>query len=188
MYYYLMSQHNPPLENAIGLDTVSSRDKVQHNELYVSRVNNIKEYGVFVTLTPNSKRDVTGLVHRTNLPPLVSKTDLSPGDTVIVQLDERKQNGDISFIAVSVPSLEQEAEHMEQVLSRLDSIETEIREGTKTKFDVEKALGLVNDPIAYSVNLLTNLEEDGYNPEDVSVERNDGGNEINVSITMRTNA
>jgi RecJ-like exonuclease len=70
------------------LDPRCGREAVESGALYHGTVNGIVDYGVFVDVSDQ----VSGLVHESNL-----LADYDVGDKLIVELDEERQNGDLSF-------------------------------------------------------------------------------------------
>ena len=84
----------------LNLDSQCSIDDAEEGGRYHATVNGVVEYGVFVDLSDH----VSGLVHSSNL---VGTYDV--GDELIVELDEIRENGDVSFVEVQVADYETEA-------------------------------------------------------------------------------
>jgi RecJ-like exonuclease len=72
-------------------------DDVAEGNYYEATVNGVVEYGVFVDLA----NDVSGLVHESNL-----LTTYDVGDELIVELDEVRENGDVSFVEIQLADYE----------------------------------------------------------------------------------
>lgn len=73
-------------------DTANDLD-VREDIVYEGRVNNIMEYGVFVSLNNPAGTDVSGLVHRSNLPFARYPSDYQIGDVAYVELIKRTEKG-----------------------------------------------------------------------------------------------
>lgn len=85
----------------VVLSNGATDEDVEFGVVYHAVVNNVVEYGVFVTLTSGYSTEVSGLVHKTNLPPLSAPNDFTEGDTFAVQLREQTEAG-LSFEVVEV--------------------------------------------------------------------------------------
>ncbi len=81
------------------LNSQCTLDDVETGNKYHATVNGIVEYGVFVDISEH----VSGLVHSSNL---IGTYDV--GDDLIVELDEVRENGDVSFVEVQVANYETE--------------------------------------------------------------------------------
>jgi RecJ-like exonuclease len=68
-------------------------DDVEADQLYLGTVNGVMEYGAFVDLSDA----VSGLVHDSNL-----LGDPTVGDELVVELDDVREDGDLSFAEVDV--------------------------------------------------------------------------------------
>lgn len=78
---------------------------LQYGVRYAAAINNIQDYGVFVSLTDpvdDADADISGLVHRDNIPNLYTPSDFQIGDEVGVMLYDHKENGDLAFEMVAV--------------------------------------------------------------------------------------
>jgi len=75
------------------LDPACSVDDVQSGRPYLATVNGVVKYGVFVDLTES----VSGLVHESAL-----ADSYEVGDDLVVELDERKANGDLAFVPAGI--------------------------------------------------------------------------------------
>jgi hypothetical protein len=77
---------------------------VEEGAVYYGRVNNVTDFGVFVTLSEGYGDDeVTGLMHISNLKPLHRPTDFGVGDQVAVEAQEvnvRKQEIALGLVRV----------------------------------------------------------------------------------------
>ena len=72
-------------------------DDIEDGERYRATVNGVVDYGVFVDLSTS----VSGLVHSSNL-----AGTYEVGDTLVVELDEVRPNGDIGFVEVQLDAYE----------------------------------------------------------------------------------
>ena len=79
------------------LDSNCTLDDVEKDTRYHATVNGVVEYGVFVDLS----EEVSGLVHTSNL---VESYEV--GEELIVELDDVRENGDVSFVEVQVAEYE----------------------------------------------------------------------------------
>lgn len=77
-------------------------DAVVPERPYRGTVNGVVEYGVFVDLGP----DLSGLVHSSNL-----RGDYDVGDSIAVVLEDRRDNGDLSFREAPVDLKRARIEH-----------------------------------------------------------------------------
>lgn len=77
------------------LDNTAWDDDVHDDAVYLAHVNNTADYGVFISLNhpAGDRSDVSGLVHRSNLPLARSPQWYDPGDPVFVQLIKRSPRG-----------------------------------------------------------------------------------------------
>ena len=72
----------------------ASERSIQSDVLYIGTINNVREYGVFVSLTkPYTSSDVTGLVHKSNFPLARTTDDYQAGDRVFIELQEHAEKG-----------------------------------------------------------------------------------------------
>lgn len=76
----------------VSLSNDAEDDDVRFGTRYYATVNNTKGYGFFVSLNEAAK-DVTGLVHKSDIPNLYTPDDFAPGDKVGVMLSERSSKG-----------------------------------------------------------------------------------------------
>jgi RecJ-like exonuclease len=79
------------------LDSQCTIDDIEEGSRYHATVNGVVEYGIFVDASEN----VSGLVHNSNL---VGTYDV--GDELIVELDDVREDGDVSFVEVQVAEYE----------------------------------------------------------------------------------
>jgi len=82
------------------LDPRCGREAVESGALYHATVNGVVDYGVFVDVSDQ----VSGLVHESNL---FASYDV--GDKLIVELDDERENGDLSFVERAPESYTTEA-------------------------------------------------------------------------------
>jgi RecJ-like exonuclease len=75
------------------LDPACTLEDIEAGNRYHATVNGVVDYGVFVDLSEN----VSGLVHESNL-----VGAYGVGDELIVELDDVRENGDVSFVEVQV--------------------------------------------------------------------------------------
>jgi hypothetical protein len=88
-------------DDLVVLPNGATEEDVEFATPYRATVNDIVEYGVFVTLAGTYPADVSGLVHKSNLPTLYGPKDFAAGDTLVVQLREHSEKG-LSFEVVEV--------------------------------------------------------------------------------------
>lgn len=70
---------------------------LKQGEKYLAEVNNTKQFGVFVSLTPQKTTDLTGLVHESELPPLTKPRDYAVGERCVVSVLEATNPEKLSF-------------------------------------------------------------------------------------------
>ena len=80
-----------------NLDPACTLEDLDSGTRYHATVNGVVDYGVFVDLSEN----VSGLVHESNL-----VGSYGVGDELIVELDDVRENGDVSFVEVQVADYE----------------------------------------------------------------------------------
>ena len=68
-------------------------DELTANRYYRGRVDGYAEFGIFVDIGDS----VTGLLHKSELDQRLDSIDLEPGDTVFVQVQNVRDNGDIDL-------------------------------------------------------------------------------------------
>jgi RecJ-like exonuclease len=83
------------------LDPGCSVEDLQPGRPYLATVNGVVPYGVFVDLSDA----VSGLVHESEL-----EDRYAVGDDIVVELDERKENGDLAFVPAGIDPLGAEIE------------------------------------------------------------------------------
>mgnify|MGYP006294540703 CR=1 FL=1 len=88
-------------EAATILPDQALEDDLAFETSYLARVQNTADYGVFVNLTPEHGSDISGLVHQSRLPMPTRPEDYDPGDRLVVELEARKDNGDLAFTALA---------------------------------------------------------------------------------------
>jgi predicted RNA-binding protein with RPS1 domain len=89
-------------DGPVVLPDGATDEDVEVGTPYRATVNDTTYYGAFATLAGSYPDDVSGLVHRTNMPSGYGPEDFTAGDTLAVQLSEHKENGDLSFELVDV--------------------------------------------------------------------------------------
>jgi RecJ-like exonuclease len=78
---------------------------VSQGERYHATVNGVVDYGIFVDISDT----VSGLVHDSSLP---DDANYAVGDDLVVELEEKRENGDLSFATVDLDEYETvEREH-----------------------------------------------------------------------------
>lgn len=189
----------------INLDADATPRDLKPGNAYEATVNNIVDYGVFVSLS-DGMDEISGLMHVKNLPPFTSLSDYSVGDEVIVELHNKKPNGDLAFNGLHAPDIAPDAPRegigdtkagdglakgmpneitnkLDEVLGRLDALELG---GTATPGldDVESA-SLVDDPIDDAVATVRMLNERGFSVEDYKTQMGDGGDRVEVSLVLQ---
>ncbi len=80
------------------LDSRCTVDDVEQGERYRATVNGVVEYGIFVDISEN----VSGLVHSSNL-----VGTYGVGEKLTVELDDIREDGDLSFVEVQMAEYEQ---------------------------------------------------------------------------------
>jgi RecJ-like exonuclease len=173
------------------LDPRCGREIVESGALYHGTVNGVVDYGVFVDVSDQ----VSGLVHESNL-----LADYDVGDKLIVELDEERENGDLSFHERALESYTTEAvayddqttvdELDEQVGStvHLDGTVVQIKQtGGPTIFQVRDETGVV--PCAAfedaGVRAYPEIELDDVVRLSGGVESRNGGIQIEVESIER---
>jgi len=164
---------------------------------YISTVENIAEYGVFVSVGPKSN-EVSGLVHTSNLPPMTTLGDYSHGDTLIVELEEIKHNGDIAFNGLKAPEIAPDAPQesvtpttdlQNEITERLSHIENQLEDmagepDSDSDSDSDSELGIVNNPVDEIKSKLTALEQDGYEVIENNIHTRNKGDEVTIEISL----
>ncbi|AGM99967.1 hypothetical protein L593_00065 [Salinarchaeum sp. Harcht-Bsk1] len=99
------------------LDPACSVEALQSGRPYLATVNGVVPYGVFVDLSES----ISGLVHESQL-----EDTYTVGDDVVVELDERKANGDLAFVPSDVEPVGAQLERVtpDYDLARTDQLET----------------------------------------------------------------
>lgn len=77
-------------------------DDLSPGVAYSATVNNKEAYGIFVSLAGRGPDDISGLIHRKQLPNMLSVDDFHRGDKVLVKLIKRRANGDLGFALAGV--------------------------------------------------------------------------------------
>lgn len=91
----------------VDLDIGDTKDNTEVGGWYSGFVNNVEHYGAFVTLAKsgngNRRSDLSGLVHKSNIPSMYVPTDYSEGDDVIVERLPDEDNGNLTLRMVTDP-------------------------------------------------------------------------------------
>ena len=96
-------------------------DDVAEGEYFHARVNGVVDYGIFVDISETA----SGLVHESSLPDGV---DYSVGDTLVVELEEKRANGDLSFDTVDFEEFETVEREPEYERSSTDGLSDQLGE------------------------------------------------------------
>ncbi len=96
------------------LDSSCTRDDLSVGEYYHATVDGIVEYGMFVELSTG----VSGLAHESNY-----SGEYENGEEIVVELTAIKENGDLSFVPVSVDEYETEFVSREVEISLIDELD-----------------------------------------------------------------
>ncbi|MEF8883401.1 MAG: OB-fold nucleic acid binding domain-containing protein, partial [Halapricum sp.] len=184
------SEDEPEL-TVYDLDPRCGREAVESGALYHATVNGVVEYGVFVDISDQ----VSGLVHESNL---LGNYDV--GDALIVELDDERDNGDLSFAERAPESYTTEAieygegttvddleEHVGSTV-HIDGTVVQINQtGGPTIFQVRDETGVV--PCAAfedaGVRAYPNIELDDVVRLSGHVESRNGGVQIEVESLDR---
>lgn len=75
----------------LGVD--DSIDALNTEDMFLGQVRDVQDYGVFVAFTPQEMSDVSGLAHKSNLPPLTKPRDFNVGSRVVVGVDALTHEG-----------------------------------------------------------------------------------------------
>lgn len=187
-----------PSSNIVELDRHATERDLKPDTRYKGEINNTVDYGVFVSLRdyPN---EISGLVHVTNLPPKTNLADYSVGDKMVVELHERKPNGDISFTGVYAPEISPDdfpeegitvsasefsssiGQKDKEVRDQLNDIQTQL-----DQLDTQPSgtLGLIQNPIRDAVETLSALNRNGYATTSYDTQVSNSGETIEVSLTL----
>ena len=90
--------HDGPVVH--DLDDDCTMADVEADALYLATVNGVVDYGVFVDVSAS----VSGLIHESSL-----DADYEVGDELVVELEEVRENGDVSFTPAYVTDFETHA-------------------------------------------------------------------------------
>lgn len=85
----------------VVLTSKATKDDLQYGTRYRATVNNVKGYGVFVTLSEGGPEDVYGLIHHSRLPALLQTDDFVEGDEVGVMLEDVTDDDKLAFELVA---------------------------------------------------------------------------------------
>lgn len=90
-------------DRIIRIPMQATKKSIEFGTKYWAEVNNTEYYGIFVSLDGvDGTQRVSGLVHESNLPEHTKLSDFAYGDEVVVELVDRKSNGDLSFKCVEI--------------------------------------------------------------------------------------
>lgn len=185
------SDGNHDLLDPIDLDPSTSFSELNYGESYHGRVNNIVEYGVFVTLAG----DLSGLVHNGNFPPNTSISDFSVGDPMIVEVDEKKPDGDIALNGLDAPAVETGARgippsktHGEEVFEEIQSLREDIEalHGTgdmDVRGDDAVDFPRVQNQYRDAIETLRSCVHSGFTVEEYATNVTENGDRIEITVT-----
>ncbi|MUV88708.1 RecJ like exonuclease [Halapricum sp. CBA1109] len=168
------------------LDSRCGPEAVESDSLYLATVNGVVDYGVFVDLSES----VSGLVHDSNL-----LGSYEMGEQLIVELDERRPDGDLSFrerapgeydtesvtagVDLTVESID---DHVGETVTLTGQVAQINQTGGPTIFQVRDGTGVV--PCAAfedaGVRAYPTVDVDDYVSVTGRVETRDGGHQIEV--------
>lgn len=164
----------------------ATADDLERDTLYLGAVNNVKPYGVFVALTPETGTDVSALAHASNLPPLSQPLDYSEGERVAVEVVDG--HGDDADFAFAIAASEHGSGRNDVVLPDIDPRErnpnqdalldaTQL-EDASTGYDVEES-----SVVADAVQKIERLSESGRSATEVTERRTQDGS-VAVTVTF----
>ena len=99
------------------LDPECTLDDVEEDRLYLGTVNGVVEYGVFVDIS----EFVSGLVHESKL-----DGDYEVGDELVVDLDQVRDNGDVSFRSVDIDEYDLQTISHDYDITTVDELEDKV--------------------------------------------------------------
>ena len=105
-------------------------EEVATDEYYHATVNGVVPYGVFVDLSES----ISGLVHESQL-----EDSYAVGDDLVVELDERKSNGDLAFVPAGIEPV---GAQLERIAPDYDVVRTDQLEnyrGTTVQLEAQVA-------------------------------------------------
>lgn len=142
------------METPVSAEHDSTVEDIESGKRYLSEVNNIEDYGVFVNLTPPEDSDLSGLVHSSQLPMGRETEFYDVGDQIVVELREQNDEGELSF------------------------------HGIYDEYHIEPQgpMDLVDDPIESAISTLLKLNQNGY--EASGYTREIDNDEVTVSVTV----
>lgn len=176
------------------LDPDAHVSDLQFGEPYAARVDNIQDYGVFVNLTPPSGSGISGLVHQNELLPMTSVRDYEPGDNMVVELVDRKEDGDLAFRSLAAPDVDMseqrspsgKPEHAVDIEAVIDRIRESGGGGAAERIVDEALAGggpvpVLSDSYDHAIRVLAWLRDEGYEVEHNAIENDDGTVHIQLS-------
>lgn len=174
------------LTNATELEPDAHEGEVKRDTTYLSKVTNVVEYGVFVSLTPSYGSDITGLVHQTNLPPSTDPGEYEPGDRIVVELGERKEDGDLAFLGLYSPDADGSGPDMVDLQRSLADIREDV-EALRDREDrpaLSEGQPLESQGIPAALAKLKRLAGAGYGMESFATDAREGGDVVELNLTV----
>jgi hypothetical protein len=181
------------MDRARELDAEADPLQVDHDLPYLAEVGSVQPYGVFVNLTPPWGSDITGLIHQSKLPSFTNPRDFSPGEGVVVELIERKDDGDLAFRGLYSPDVdagtpdiaavhEQVTDLTERVDGLADAVEGMESSGGFPGPDGEEPTAVQGIPAA--ARELKRLHASGYQVESFATASRNGGEVVELDLTV----
>ncbi|WP_247731380.1 DHH family phosphoesterase [Halovivax limisalsi] len=110
------------------LDSACTPDELEHETPYLAEINGIVEYGIFVDLAD----DISGLVHES-----VLEGTYHVGDELAVELEDVRENGDLSFAPAAVDLDDASVEPVDHEVSLTGTNRLEANVGEQITFEGE---------------------------------------------------
>lgn len=161
-------------EAATILPDHALEEDLEFGTRYLARIQNTADYGVFVDLTPAHGSDISGLVHHTELPVPTRPSDYDPGDRLVVELEARKDNGDLAFTAIAGEVSGLSARSDETVVAGRGATARRGRQGPTRRVDPDDAESvpatLLTDPAEEALATIHAALDRGYTVEGGRIE------------------
>jgi len=172
----------------ITLPEDGTKRDLKPNEIYRAHVNNTTEYGIFVNVA-GAREEVSGLVHISNLPPFTTLADFSVGDELLVELAERKPNGDIAFTGVKAPEVAPDAPAAQTNFGdNTEELQEEIAETRELLEDfhtqTQAAQARVTNQVSDAIRFLRGMKQDGYEPTAYETSVTDETVELRIELAV----
>jgi len=188
-------------ETATKLDQGASYSDIDYHTAYLATVNNIEKYGVFVTLVEKGYEDsITGLVTTNELPQLTTLADYSVGDEMVVEVLEKKPDGDLELRGLdsaemeSVPpaDLRKPENSVADLSDRIDELQAEIEELSQIKEGIsnlpmgdQSDVPMLENRYKHLITLVKHCYQEGFEFAEYNTEITDNGENIEVTFNLR---